>query len=161
MKKYFVYKFDVIGKIMIVEEAGFITDIDFERSIEIPKDSCSQETPLIKQTHSQLVEYFAGQRKYFELPLAPKGTDFQTSCWNAFLNIPYGETRSYQQIAVNVECPKGCRAVGMAANRNPIVIVIPCHRIIGTSGALVGFGGGLDAKKYLLEIERKYHDIQE
>lgn len=104
----------------------------------------------------QLQEYFSGSRKIFDLPLAPIGTDFQMRCWDALLQIPYGETRSYGDIARSVECPKGFRAVGMANNRNPISIVIPCHRVIGSDGKLVGFGGGLDIKKFLLDMENRY-----
>ena len=91
----------------------------------------------------------------FDLPLAPVGTEFQIRCWEALLQVPYGETRSYGDIARAAGSPKGFRAVGMANNRNPIAIIIPCHRIIGSNGKLVGYGGGLDIKEFLLELERK------
>lgn len=159
MKNYFVYKFDLIGKLMIVEKDGFITQVDFVKSNDIANDSLLKESALIKQTHIQLLEYFADKRNFFDLPLNPQGTVFQLSCYNELLNIPYGETRSYQQVAVAVDCPKGCRAVGMAANRNPIAILIPCHRVIGKNGALVGFGGGLEIKKNLLDLESKNINI--
>lgn len=159
MKNYFVYKFDVIGKIMIAEKDGFITEVDFVKSNDILNNALLKETALIKKAHIQLLEYFGGKRNFFELPLNPQGTAFQLSCYNKLLNIPYGETRSYQQVAVAVDSPKGCRAVGMAANRNPIAILIPCHRVIGKSGALIGFGGGLEIKKYLLELEGRNIDI--
>ena len=94
----------------------------------------------------QLREYFDGRRKAFELPLEPKGTDFQKKVWNALLEIPYGETRSYKDIADRINCPKGFRAIGQANHNNPISIVIPCHRVILADGSLGGYGGGLDSK---------------
>jgi len=101
----------------------------------------------------QLNEYFAGKRREFDLPLSPKGTDFQQSVWNALLKIPYGETQTYSQVAKMIDNPKACRAVGLANNKNPIWIIIPCHRVIGANGTLTGYGGGLDMKEKLLEIE--------
>ncbi|NMC26913.1 MAG: methylated-DNA--[protein]-cysteine S-methyltransferase, partial [Syntrophomonadaceae bacterium] len=102
----------------------------------------------------QLKEYLAGELKAFELPLAPQGTDFMRLVWDQLQKIPYGETRSYRQIAESVGSPRACRAVGQANHRNPIPIFIPCHRVIGSSGKLVGYGGGLPIKKFLLEIEQ-------
>lgn len=101
----------------------------------------------------QLREYFAGQRREFELRLAPVGTDFQQAVWRALQTIAYGETRSYLDIAVQIERPRAVRAVGAANGRNPLPIVIPCHRVIGSDGSLTGFGGGLDTKQYLLALE--------
>ena len=101
----------------------------------------------------QVEEYLSGERRVFDLPLKPEGTEFQRKVWNALLTIPYGETKSYKDIAVQIENPKGCRAVGMANNRNPIPIIIPCHRVIGANGSMVGYGGGLDIKVKLLELE--------
>ncbi|CDE23966.1 methylated-DNA--protein-cysteine methyltransferase [Amedibacillus dolichus CAG:375] len=102
----------------------------------------------------QLQEYFDGLRKEFTLPLVLEGTAFQKKVWTALCKIPYGETRSYQDIARMIDQPKACRAVGMANNRNPIVIVIPCHRVIGKNKTLVGYGGGLKRKEYLLKLEK-------
>jgi O-6-methylguanine DNA methyltransferase len=102
---------------------------------------------------NQLEEYFAGKRRQFDFPLDLRGTDFQLSCWNALLVIPYGETRSYADIARAVGKPNAFRAVGMANNRNPIAIVVPCHRVIASDGGLCGYGGGIDVKKKLLELE--------
>jgi methylated-DNA-[protein]-cysteine S-methyltransferase len=102
---------------------------------------------------SQLEEYFAGKRRQFDFPLDLRGTDFQISCWNALLAIPYGETRSYADIARAIGKANAFRAVGMANNRNPIAIVVPCHRVIASDGGLCGYGGGLDVKKKLLELE--------
>jgi len=101
----------------------------------------------------QLEEYFAGTRRNFDFPLDLRGTDFQLACWNALLAIPYGATRTYADIARAVGRPAGFRAVGMANNRNPIAIVVPCHRVIASDGTLCGYGGGLDIKRKLLELE--------
>ena len=98
-------------------------------------------------------EDFAGRRRSFELPLSLRGSEFQTRVWNALGDIPYGETRSYQEIAAAVGNGKAARAVGMANNRNPLPILIPCHRVVGKSGKLVGYAGGLERKRYLLELE--------
>lgn len=112
-----------------------------------------KETPLLKEAYTQLQEYFQGKRKEFQLPLEPKGTEFQRKVWKALESIPYGETRSYGEIARMVGNEKASRAVGMANNKNPLSIFIPCHRVIGADGKLVGYGGGLENKIYLLELE--------
>jgi O-6-methylguanine DNA methyltransferase len=101
----------------------------------------------------ELEEYFAGKRREFSFPLDLRGTDFQLACWQALLAIPYGETRSYADIARAVGRPQGFRAVGMANNRNPVAIVVPCHRVIASDGTLCGYGGGLEVKRRLLELE--------
>lgn len=101
----------------------------------------------------ELAEYFTGERRRFDFPLDLRGTEFQLACWRALLAIPYGETRSYADIARAVDRPQGFRAVGMANNRNPIAIVVPCHRVIASDGTLCGYGGGLDIKRKLLELE--------
>lgn len=103
----------------------------------------------------QLAEYFAGRRKEFDLPLNPEGTDFQRKIWNALQKIPFGETRSYKQLAEMAGSGKACRAVGGANNKNPLPVFIPCHRVIGADGSLVGYGGGLKIKQFLLELEKK------
>jgi O-6-methylguanine DNA methyltransferase len=101
----------------------------------------------------ELEEYFAAKRREFSFPLDMRGTDFQLACWRALVAIPYGETRTYADIARAVDRPKGFRAVGMANNRNPLAIVVPCHRVIASDGTLCGYGGGLDIKRKLLELE--------
>jgi O-6-methylguanine DNA methyltransferase len=112
------------------------------------------ESAAAMQTYvRQLAEYFAGTRKQFTFPLDLRGTDFQIACWRALLAIPYGETRTYADIARAVGKPQGFRAVGMANNRNPIAIVVPCHRVIASDGTLCGYGGGLEIKRKLLELE--------
>lgn len=105
--------------------------------------------------HKEIIEYLQGNRKEFTLPLDLKGTDFQLKVWKELLNIPYGETRTYKDIAKAIGNPKGARAVGNALNKNPVLIVVPCHRVIGSNGQLVGFGGGIHMKAWLLELERE------
>ena len=112
------------------------------------------DLPLLVETARQIEAYFAGRLTMFDLPLAFRGTDFQKQVWEALLTIPFGETRSYAEIARQIGRPEACRAVGAANGRNPISIVAPCHRVIGSSGALTGFAGGLAAKEYLLALER-------
>ena len=112
------------------------------------------EHPLLRETEKQLREYFAGRRKVFDLPLDLQGTEFQMLVWQALRDIPYGATRSYGEIARVIGRPKAARAVGMANHVNPVVIVVPCHRVIGADGRLTGYGGGLDKKEYLLKHER-------
>lgn len=102
---------------------------------------------------AQLQEYFAGRRQQFDVPLALRGTPFQVKVWQALLEVPFGETRSYKQIAERIGSPKAVRAVGGSNNRNPVPLIVPCHRVIGAGGALVGYGGGLDIKTYLLDHE--------
>ena len=148
-----VYRFSyetVLGVVTFVEEGGALLAVTTHRSYE----GVEQETALIKEAYQQLSEYLKGERKEFDLPLNPKGTDFQKRVWRALCNIPYGETRSYKQIAKAVGNSKAVRAVGMANNRNPITIVVPCHRVIGADGKLVGYGGGLEMKEFLLRIEK-------
>jgi methylated-DNA-[protein]-cysteine S-methyltransferase len=110
--------------------------------------------PMLLRVKKQLEQYFAGQRQQFDLPLDFQGTDFQQQVWQTLLTIPYGETRSYKEIAVQIGNEKAVRAVGAANGRNPISIIAPCHRVIGSSGALVGFAGGLDKKQILLSLEQ-------
>jgi methylated-DNA-[protein]-cysteine S-methyltransferase len=109
--------------------------------------------PLLHEAKRQLGEYFDGRRRAFDLPLAPAGTDFQRQVWQALATIPYGATISYAQLAARVGNPRAMRAVGAANGRNPLPIVLPCHRVIGADGSLTGFGGGLDTKRFLLELE--------
>ena len=118
------------------------------------KGLCFEESASAMRVYvRELEEYFAGQRREFAFALDLRGTDFQKACWRALLAIPYGETRSYGDIARAVGRPKGFRAVGMANNRNPVAIVVPCHRVIASDGTLCGYGGGLDIKRKLLELE--------
>lgn len=117
------------------------------------KNKKEADPDWLLQACKELDEYFAGKRKEFSVPLSLQGTEFQKKVWNALCDIPYGETRCYSDIAAAINNPKGCRAVGMANNKNPVMILVPCHRVIGKDGSLVGYGGGLPMKKYLLELE--------
>nr|WP_319488855.1 methylated-DNA--[protein]-cysteine S-methyltransferase [uncultured Caproiciproducens sp.] len=152
MKNLFFYNTD-IGRIGIAENGAGITDLYFEGAA-VPEDVSVCETELLKQAAAQVREYLAGGRQIFALPLSPAGTEFQRKVWESLCDIPYGETRSYKEIAESAGSPKGYRAVGMANNRNPIPILIPCHRVIGADGSLVGYGGGLDIKVRLLNLEK-------
>lgn len=144
-----------LGKIGIAEESGSITHLFFDGENFPEKDYTENETPVLAETGKQLKEYLAGTRREFDLPLAPAGTAFMQKVWKALQEIPYGETRSYKEIAAAAGNVKACRAVGMANNRNPIAVIIPCHRVIGAGGDLVGYGGGLEKKIFLLELEKK------
>ncbi len=138
-----------VGDIQLEWENGAVTalkKVDTELKASEPNE-------LTELVFRQLDEYFAGSRKVFDFPYRLHGTPFQEKVWEALREIPYGETRSYKDIAEAIGHPKAFRAVGMANHANPIFIVIPCHRVIGTSGALVGYGGGLEMKKALLELE--------
>ncbi len=116
----------------------------------------SKKHPTLAMLSKQLNEYFDGGRQQFDLPLDPVGTEFQLSAWEALRNIPFGETRTYAEQATNIGCPKAARAVGAANGKNPISIVVPCHRVIGKNGNLTGFAGGIEVKQFLLELESKF-----
>ena len=125
-----------------------------ETSVELPSDMLDgSDHPVLTKAAAQLAEYFRGDRTSFDLPLDLRGTDFQVAAWRALGDIPYGSTRSYGEQAALIGRPKAVRAVGQANGRNPVPIVLPCHRVIGANGSLVGFGGGLDTKTLLLEHE--------
>lgn len=143
-----------IGRIAITENNGKVCGLYFEGE-PLPEQSVLQETALLQEASRQLAAWFKGELKKFSLPLAPEGTPFMKSVWQALCDIPYGKTASYKEIATAVDNPKAMRAVGMANNRNPLPIFIPCHRVIGADGSLVGYGGGLDIKVKLLELERR------
>ncbi len=144
------------GPLTLAEENGLLTNCSFGNSPKLPQNAEVKETALLKEAHRQLEEYFAGRRRTFDLPLAPRGTAFQQAAWQALLTIPYGQTASYKEMAVKIGNPKACRAIGMANNKNPIGIIIPCHRVIGADGKLVGYAGGLDIKQKLLALEQMH-----
>ena len=152
MKNTYFYETS-IGKIGITENGEGITHLTFTDK-KIPANSEIKETALLAEAAKQLREYLSGQRTSFELNLLPEGTDFQKKVWEVLRTIPYGNTLSYKEVAAAAGNPKACRAVGMANNRNPIAIFIPCHRVIGTNGKLVGYAGGLKIKEQLLQIEK-------
>ena len=155
---YKIYDFE-IGELAIYEENGIIVLVNVVKTKEdieeMAKNSIQKETSLIKNTKQQLDEYFAGKRKKFDIPIKLDGTDFQIKVWKELLKIPYGETCSYLDIAKCIGNPKASRAVGMANNKNKIIIIVPCHRVIGSNKKLVGYACGLDVKKKLLELERE------
>lgn len=136
-----------VGVMNLVCSDGAVTALSFGAGAET--ESCT----LLNEAKRQLEEYFAGKRKAFDLPLNPEGTEFQRRVWEQLRKIPFGETRSYGFIAEALGNPKACRAVGMANNKNPIAVIIPCHRVVGANGALTGYAGGLDKKEFLLNLE--------
>jgi len=146
-----------VGPLFLAASAKGLVRLEFEgRELKLDRDSTQlQESNFALSPYLQeLNEYFAGERREFSLPLDLRGTDFQLACWHALLKIPYGKTRSYRDIAQAIGHPHAYRAVGMSNNRNPVAIIVPCHRVIASSGSLCGYGGGLDVKRKLLDLEQ-------
>ena len=154
MKSIFYYE-TIIGEIGIADNGKGITNIYIKNKLKIEKDIEIRETKLIKEAANQLNEYFSGERINFSISLDPEGTEFQHKVWNELIKIPYGETRTYKEIAEKIGNSKAARAIGMANNKNPILMMIPCHRVVGKNKSLVGYAGGLEMKERLLEIEHK------
>ncbi|MBS5884595.1 MAG: methylated-DNA--[protein]-cysteine S-methyltransferase [Clostridium sp.] len=154
MKSIFYYD-TIIGEIGIADNGKGITNIYIKNKLKIEKDIEIRETKLIKEAANQLNEYFSGERINFSISLDPEGTEFQHKVWNELIKIPYGETRTYKEIAEKIGNSKAARAIGMANNKNPILIMIPCHRVVGKNKSLVGYAGGLEKKERLLEIENQ------
>ena len=147
----------ILGAICLEEENAALCGVHFcpDGAPELePLPRRVVETPLLQEAEEQLNEYFAGVRREFDLPLAAKGTAFQQTVWAQLRKIPYGEVRTYGQLAAALGNPKASRAVGSAFHPNPLCIVVPCHRVIGADGSLTGYAEGLDIKEYLLELER-------
>jgi methylated-DNA-[protein]-cysteine S-methyltransferase len=146
-----------LGRILLAANQDGLCAIDFQDGDQplIPAPDWLEQKADLSEAIAQLAAYFRGVRTSFDLPLAPGGTRFQRQVWQAVLAIPYGQTQSYARLAARIENPKATRAVGAANGRNPLPIVIPCHRVIGSSGALVGYGGGLEIKRRLLEMEKR------
>jgi methylated-DNA-[protein]-cysteine S-methyltransferase len=142
----------IIGKIGIAEIDGSITNLYFENDT-LPQNVTECETPLLSEASQQLDRYLGGELKKFTLPLYPVGTPFMKQVWAQLCDIPYGQTVTYKEIAIKTGNEKAARAVGLANNRNPIPIFIPCHRVIGTNGTLTGYRGGLAVKKILIDME--------
>lgn len=145
-----------VGRLLLVADENALRVIEFENPRHpIPPSPQwhAGDNAVIQCAERQLAEYFNGQRKQFDLPLAPSGTAFQRQVWNALAGIAYGQTISYAQLAQRVAKPTAMRAVGAANGRNPLPIVLPCHRVIGADGSLTGFGGGLPTKQFLLQLE--------
>jgi len=152
-----------IGEMGVGEEGGRIVRLFFVFEKKKWLDSISEtdsvqikRTAILNRAAQQLEEYFQGKRRHFDLPLAPHGTDFQRSVWNALLTVEYGTTATYQEIAEKIDNKNAARAVGGACHCNPIALVVPCHRIIGTNRKLTGFAAGLDKKQWLLQLEQKH-----
>lgn len=155
-----------LGDIMLTEAEGALIRVSYQFSMEGQEQGEPEEgklvrqeepaTPLLRETLRQLEEYFVGKRTEFHLALRLQGTEFQQNVWQALLEIPYGETRSYSQIAERVGNPKAVRAVGMANHRNPIMIIVPCHRVIGKNKSLTGYAYGIERKEALLRLETEH-----
>ncbi len=140
-----------VGPLLLTAEDGALTGLWF--GVKPVPGERDDDEPVLRETATQLGEYFAGERRDFTMPLAPRGTAFQRAVWEQLRLIPYGTTVSYGELARRLDQPGAARAVGLANGRNPIAIVVPCHRVIGANGSLTGFGGGMDAKRTLLDLE--------
>lgn len=158
MSTYYTTLESPVGPILLTANDTALTNLymnQHRHAVDLPADAVEQETPLLTEAKRQLTAYFAGERQVFDLPLAPEGTEFQKKVWKQLEAIPYGETISYGELATRVGNANASRAVGLANGRNPISIIVPCHRVIGANGKLVGYGGGLSNKEVLLGLERK------
>lgn len=155
---YYYFYDTILGLMKIVEEDHHIIEISFSTDINrIEKENMiKKETTLLKEANKQLKAYLNGELTTFSLPMSPKGTLFMKSVWKQLQQIPYAQTATYKEIAINLNNPNAARAVGLANHRNPIPIIIPCHRVIGTNGKLVGYAGGIERKSQLLAIEKMY-----
>ena len=158
MQLVYMYMDSPVGALKLVAHdhalVAVMWDNEDHKRVRLAELIEDHQHPMLQRVKKQLEQYFAGQRQQFDLPLDFQGTDFQQQVWQTLLTIPYGETRSYKEIAVQIGNEKAVRAVGAANGRNPISIIAPCHRVIGSSGALVGFAGGLDKKQILLSLEQ-------
>ncbi len=154
---YYTFVKSPLGELLLVSDGVSLTHLAMEKQSHGPKIASDWQKnvvfPLFTQAERQLAEYFAGRRRTFDLPLHAEGTPFQKKVWAALLTINYGETISYGELARRIGQPKAARAVGLANGRNPLSIFIPCHRVVGKSGSLTGYGGGIDRKKKLLDLE--------
>jgi methylated-DNA-[protein]-cysteine S-methyltransferase len=140
-----------VGPLRLDADGDGLTGLHF--GLGTPAGERDDDAPVLRAAAEQLAEYFAGERRHFDLPLAPRGTPFQQSVWAQLRLIPYGTTVTYGEIARRLGSPNACRAVGLANGRNPISIIVPCHRVVGANGSLTGFGGGMPAKRTLLDLE--------
>ncbi|WP_288401151.1 methylated-DNA--[protein]-cysteine S-methyltransferase [uncultured Acinetobacter sp.] len=158
MQLVYMYMDSPVGALKLVAHdhalVAVMWDNEDHKRVRLAELIEDRQHPMLHKVKQQLEQYFAGQRQQFDLPLDFQGTTFQQQVWQTLLTIPYGETRSYKEIAVQLGNEKAVRAVGAANGKNPISIIAPCHRVIGSSGALVGFAGGLDKKQILLSLEQ-------
>jgi methylated-DNA-[protein]-cysteine S-methyltransferase len=153
----YCFLYSPIGRLTLCSDGAALTGLYMQAPSEHPSVEGWREDPAaspLREAATQLAEYFSGKRTTFELPLCLRGTEFQRRVWNALTEIPFGETRTYGQLARHIGNPAACRAVGLANARNPICVIVPCHRVIGADGSLTGFGGGLPRKEWLLRHER-------
>jgi methylated-DNA-[protein]-cysteine S-methyltransferase len=148
-----------VGSLRLQADDGGLTGIWFVGNGE-PERGDLDSDPVLRATAEQLAEYFAGRRTGFELPLAATGTPFQRAVWDALREIPYGRTWSYADVALHIGNPRAVRAVGAANGRNPLPIVVPCHRVVGANGTLTGYGGGLENKRILLDLESAHSPVR-
>ena len=155
---YYCWMDSPVGRLKLVADdqvlLGVLWEMEQSRHFRQTTLQLNEQHAILMETERQLTAYFQGRSKSFDLPIEPQGTDFQRQVWHALLTIPYGETRSYKELALQIDCPKAVRAVGAANGKNPISIIVPCHRVIGQSGKLVGFAGGLHNKETLLNLEK-------
>ena len=147
-----------IGELLLTGDGTALTRLHMSPFTIDP--TWQRDDDALRDYIGQLEDYFAGGRRDFDIPLAPAGTEFQQRVWEALGEIPYGETWSYLQLATRIGNPKACRAVGLANGRNPIAVIVPCHRVIGANGSLTGYGGGMDRKRVLLDLERRTASAQ-
>jgi len=155
MKTYYTYHETSIGSLLLAGQGDALSLLGFPQGKmqRRHESGWQRDDAPFRDAMEQLNQYFAGELDAFDLRLAPSGTDFQRTVWKALMEIPYGDTWSYGQVAEHIDRPKASRAVGAANGVNPIPVIIPCHRVIGSSGKLTGFGGGLETKEYLLGLE--------
>ena len=157
----FVHTDSPVGPLFLAVSTKGLVRLEFKdrmQELNPRKIQLRESKSALASYLGELDEYFARKRHEFSIPLDLRGTEFQIACWRALLEIPYGETRSYRDIAEAIGHPQACRAVGMSNNRNPVAIIVPCHRVIASSGSLCGYGGGLDIKRKLLDLEQGSFD---
>lgn len=159
----YTYLDSPLGRLLVARDDEGITDLYLPGGTHTrdPHPDWERDDGAFEDVRTQLDEYFAGARRDFDLPLHPSGTAFQLTAWQALRSIPYGQTRSYGEQAESIGAPTASRAVGAANGRNPISIVVPCHRVVGANGSLTGYGGGVEAKRWLLDHEREQVSSQD
>ncbi len=157
MTTYYTYTESPIGSLLLAGDGENLHTLGFPSGKKRLRheDGWIEDAAPFARVKEQLRTYFAGERRHFDLSLAPRGTEFQQQVWSALRHIPYGETRSYKGLAKAIGNEKATQAVGAANGRNPIPVIIPCHRVIGANGDLTGFGGGLETKRFLLDLESR------
>jgi len=158
---YYTYYQSPVGRLTLQANDKGLTGAWFDKQSTAPEDfgQPSDEHPILQQAIAEYDEYFSGKRKQFEVPTDPRGTDFQKQVWQTLETIPFGETWSYQDMAIAIDNPKAVRAVGLANSKNPISIIVPCHRVIGKNGKLTGYAGGIENKQQLLMHESQYSEL--